>query len=334
MRADSLYSIDGRSRPTRLRPQRTRPILRDSRNVPHPLDGRAMVPDGVEHGTPRRSVRRRDLFRRRQPSPVDSNAPLNGHYSLINASRPLMGSYFEVRLGTGVPGAIDLATRALDVVEELEARLTVYQRRVGGQPDQRDGPPRPGRGRGRPVRPAPEGAGDRPGHRRGLRRDGRGALDGLGVHPGPEAGARPRGPGRRPGPDRGRSPDPGPRLPGRRLRPAGGRDQPGEHRQGVRDRPGLGRDPGPLVADVGPDPRRAVEPLRPGLAPRRLRRPLAGRPPRPLRPVVPARDDPPPEPGDGHLGLGLSSGSRPAAGPTATSSTPGPASRPSTARPA
>lgn len=86
-----------------------------------------MVPDGVEHGPPRRLVSRRDMFRRRPPAPVVPTAPLNGTYALINASRPLMGSYFEVRLGAGVPGAVELATRALDVVEELEAQLTVYR---------------------------------------------------------------------------------------------------------------------------------------------------------------------------------------------------------------
>jgi thiamine biosynthesis lipoprotein len=90
-----------------------------------------MVPDGVEHGSSRRRVSRRDLFRVRAASPERTipaapTAPLNGSYSLINASRPLMGSYFEVRLGVGVPGAIELATRALDVVEALEAQLTVY----------------------------------------------------------------------------------------------------------------------------------------------------------------------------------------------------------------
>jgi thiamine biosynthesis lipoprotein len=37
-----------------------------------------------------------------------------------------MGSYFEVRLGSGVPGAVELATRALDVVEALEGQLTIY----------------------------------------------------------------------------------------------------------------------------------------------------------------------------------------------------------------
>jgi thiamine biosynthesis lipoprotein len=59
-------------------------------------------------------------------APTSPTAPVNGSYSLINASRPLMGSYFEVRLGSGVPGAVDLATRALDVVEALETQLTVY----------------------------------------------------------------------------------------------------------------------------------------------------------------------------------------------------------------
>ena len=59
-------------------------------------------------------------------APTSPTAPVNGPYSLINASRPLMGSYFEVRLGSGVPGAVELATRALDVVESLEGQLTVY----------------------------------------------------------------------------------------------------------------------------------------------------------------------------------------------------------------
>ena len=92
-----------------------------------------MVPDNLETGPPDRRVSRRDLFRprtraaRAMPRAATSpTAPVNGSYSLINASRPLMGSYFEVRLGTAVPGAVELATRALDVVEALEAQLTVY----------------------------------------------------------------------------------------------------------------------------------------------------------------------------------------------------------------
>ena len=38
-----------------------------------------------------------------------------------------MGSYFEVRVGARAPDAIDLATRALDVVEALEGQLTIYR---------------------------------------------------------------------------------------------------------------------------------------------------------------------------------------------------------------
>jgi len=37
-----------------------------------------------------------------------------------------MGSYFEIRLGARVPGALDLANRALDLIDDLEAKLTVY----------------------------------------------------------------------------------------------------------------------------------------------------------------------------------------------------------------
>ena len=45
---------------------------------------------------------------------------------LIKASRPAMGSYFEVRLGARTPGAVELATRALDLIDGLERQLTVY----------------------------------------------------------------------------------------------------------------------------------------------------------------------------------------------------------------
>ena len=101
-----------------------------------------MKPDGVEHRIPPRPVHRRDLFRFRTGTrPGTTTAPAampqaptssigatdpGSPGGIINASRALMGSYFEVRVGSGVPGAIDLATRALDVVEELETCLTVY----------------------------------------------------------------------------------------------------------------------------------------------------------------------------------------------------------------
>jgi thiamine biosynthesis lipoprotein len=45
---------------------------------------------------------------------------------LIRVHRPAMGSYFEIRLGARVPGALELANRALDLIDELEAQLTVY----------------------------------------------------------------------------------------------------------------------------------------------------------------------------------------------------------------
>jgi thiamine biosynthesis lipoprotein len=38
-----------------------------------------------------------------------------------------MGSYFGVRLPAGTPGAIDLACRALDLIDQLEDQLTVYR---------------------------------------------------------------------------------------------------------------------------------------------------------------------------------------------------------------
>jgi thiamine biosynthesis lipoprotein len=38
-----------------------------------------------------------------------------------------MGSYFEIRLGAGVPWAAELAGRALDLIDSLEAQLSVYR---------------------------------------------------------------------------------------------------------------------------------------------------------------------------------------------------------------
>jgi thiamine biosynthesis lipoprotein len=47
-------------------------------------------------------------------------------FDLIKASRPAMGSYFEVRMGANTPGALALADRALDRIDDLERQLTVY----------------------------------------------------------------------------------------------------------------------------------------------------------------------------------------------------------------
>jgi thiamine biosynthesis lipoprotein len=46
---------------------------------------------------------------------------------LIRASRPAMGSYFEVRVGASTPGAIGLTERALDLIDALEQQMTVYR---------------------------------------------------------------------------------------------------------------------------------------------------------------------------------------------------------------
>jgi thiamine biosynthesis lipoprotein len=46
---------------------------------------------------------------------------------LLKASRPGMGSYFEIRLPARTPAGVDLATRALDLIDALEVQLTVYR---------------------------------------------------------------------------------------------------------------------------------------------------------------------------------------------------------------
>jgi len=46
---------------------------------------------------------------------------------LIRASRPAMGSYFEVRIGAATPGALDLTERVLDRIDALEQQMTVYR---------------------------------------------------------------------------------------------------------------------------------------------------------------------------------------------------------------
>jgi thiamine biosynthesis lipoprotein len=46
---------------------------------------------------------------------------------LIRAQRPAMGSYFEVRLGAGTPGAVSLTESTLDLIDALEQQMTVYR---------------------------------------------------------------------------------------------------------------------------------------------------------------------------------------------------------------
>lgn len=59
-----------------------------------------------------------------RPGPGEASA--SGLPDLVRVRRPAMGSYFEIRLGAKIPGAVDLATRALNLVDALEAQLTVY----------------------------------------------------------------------------------------------------------------------------------------------------------------------------------------------------------------
>src|SRR5271163_1945561 len=73
---------------------------------------------------PRIGVNRRDLLRRRrrQTEAFESTVagtPERGGPGLIRAHRPAMGSYFEVRLPATTPGAVELAYRALDLIDTL-----------------------------------------------------------------------------------------------------------------------------------------------------------------------------------------------------------------------
>ncbi len=68
-------------------------------------------------------VNRRDLLRLRR-SPVETSPAAT---DLVRAQRPAMGSSFEVCIPAGIPGAVDLACRALDIIDDLELQMTVYR---------------------------------------------------------------------------------------------------------------------------------------------------------------------------------------------------------------
>lgn len=79
-------------------------------------------------------VNRRDLFRLRSAAGGSRSGEARGGVDreatwadLIRASRPAMATLFEVRMGATVPGAVELATRALDLIDDLEGQLTVYR---------------------------------------------------------------------------------------------------------------------------------------------------------------------------------------------------------------
>ncbi len=76
----------------------------------------------------RPKVHRREMIRRLRGR-EDRVSPLAqaGRFDLLKASRPAMGSYFEVRLPASTPGATDLAMKSLDEIDALESQMTVYR---------------------------------------------------------------------------------------------------------------------------------------------------------------------------------------------------------------
>src|SRR5262249_42658505 len=82
---------------------------------------------------PRSRVNRRHLLRGLRgraegvgTAPKATEGSDAGAFDLLTARRSAMGSFFEVGLPARTPGALDLATRALDRIDELESQLTVY----------------------------------------------------------------------------------------------------------------------------------------------------------------------------------------------------------------
>ncbi|MFO0960179.1 MAG: FAD:protein FMN transferase [Isosphaeraceae bacterium] len=59
---------------------------------------------------------------RPEPAPAGT-----GSGDLLRARRRAMGTHFDIRLPAQLPGAIDLANRALDVIDRLEDQLTIYR---------------------------------------------------------------------------------------------------------------------------------------------------------------------------------------------------------------
>lgn len=84
---------------------------------------------------PRRPVHRRDLFkgfrskaeRPAAPASLSDERAAADPGALLKASRPGMGSFFEVRLPVRTPGALELADRMLDRIDVLERQMTVYR---------------------------------------------------------------------------------------------------------------------------------------------------------------------------------------------------------------
>jgi thiamine biosynthesis lipoprotein len=93
-----------------------------------------VIEDSVE--IPQFRSNRRELLRFARPTrgnrPAGESVASEDRRLSLRASdllcvrRPAMGSFFEIRLGTQVPGGLELANRALDLIDRLEAQLTIY----------------------------------------------------------------------------------------------------------------------------------------------------------------------------------------------------------------
>src|SRR5262249_41253983 len=77
-----------------------------------------------------RHVGRRELLRAwiaREPLNRRDRAATKRSCLLLRARRPAMGSYFEICIPDVVPGALALAEKALDRVDDLESQMTIYR---------------------------------------------------------------------------------------------------------------------------------------------------------------------------------------------------------------
>lgn len=69
-------------------------------------------------------MHRRDFLRPPSPEPVPFAVP---DLTLVRVSRRAMATTFEIALPLGTPRAVEAAEAALDLVDEIEAELTVYR---------------------------------------------------------------------------------------------------------------------------------------------------------------------------------------------------------------
>ncbi len=78
--------------------------------------------------SPDRQLRRRDALGARAWSRRGVQPEIAAkRFDLIKAERRGMGTSFELRFAANTPGAVELASRSLDILDDLEAQMTVYR---------------------------------------------------------------------------------------------------------------------------------------------------------------------------------------------------------------